>query len=355
MSSSRGPSQIRDSNRMANQILGYNAYADKKMDAPGIVDISQLQAGQNGFRTDFEGYVNNSAYVKRNLIALLVEAPRGFQHLPDPEVWVATLKSLVELHAQSIEGLNGTITAEYTSTPVGGAGEQQEDISNVVRERSVPSFTWVEKYGKPINAFLTGWITNLIMDPITKVPNVMTRTGPNKPTDILPDYTGATVLFIEPDPTHTRVVHAWLCTNMHPKSAGELTGRRDLTAAGETLTYTIEFTSLTQEGLGVNLFAQRYLDEMNMSAVNPNLKPAFVDRIEADVVGVDTGYQNQLDRASNVSVQGGNSPGYENTPESISGQFDSVPGDTSGSSEARMPKLDSLGNDYRVNGLPKGS
>lgn len=342
----RGPSQVRDNNRLQRQILGHDAYGEKRMDAPGMVDIAQLQAGQNGFRTDFEGYVNNSAYVRRNLIAVLVEAPRGFQHLPNPEQWVATLKSLVELHPNSIEGLTSTLTVDFAETTVGGAGEIQEDIANVTRERSTPTFTWTEKYGKPINSFLTGWITNLMMDPITKVPNIMTRSGA-KPTDILPDYTSATILFIEPDPTHTRVVHAWLSTNMMPKTAGEVTGSRDLTSAGESVEYSVEFTSLTQEGLGVQLLAQRYLDEMNMNAVNPNLKPAFVDKIEADIRAEDSGYHDQLDRASGISVQGGSDP---NTPGHVANQYDSVAGDTAGNQQATDPDMGHRKTNYRQNG-----
>ena len=340
----RGPNQERVNNRLQRQILGHDAYGEKRMDAPGMVDIAQLQAGQNGFRTDFEGYVNNSAYVRRNLIAVLVEAPRGFQHLPNPEQWVATLKSLVELHAKTIEGLQSTLTVDFVENAVGGAGEMQEDISNVTRARSTPTFTWTEKYGKPINAFLTGWITNLMMDPITKVPNIMTRSG-DKPTDILPDYTGCTVLFIEPDPTHTRVVHSWLCTNMHPKTAGEVVGSRDLTAGGESIDYSVEFTSLTQEGLGVDLLAQRYMDEMNMSAVNPNLKPAFVDMIEADLRGEDSGYHDQLDRSSAISVQGGTDP---NTPDHVANPYASVPGETT--SDARAPQMGHQKTNYRNNG-----
>lgn len=319
----RGPNQERTNNRLQRQILGHEAYGEERMDAQGMTDIAALQAGQNGFRTDFEGYVNNSSYVKRNMIAVLVEAPRGFQDLPKSDQWVATLKSLIELHPNSIEGMTSTLTAEFAETTVGGAGEIQEDVSNVTRERSTPTFAWTEKYGKPINAFLTGWITNLMMDPITKVPNIMTRKG-DKPTDILPDYTSATVLFIEPDPTHTRVVHAWLSTNMMPKTAGEVTGTRDLTTAGETVEYSVEFTSLTQEGLGVQLFAQRYMDEMNMNAVNPNLKPAFVDKIESDIHAEDSGYQDNLDRASRTSVMS-NDP---NTPNGVSEGYEGDAGDS---------------------------
>ena len=52
-----------------------------------------------------------------------------------------------------------------------------------------------------------------------------------------------TILFVEPDFAH-KEVEAWLCTNMFPKAAGEVTGKRDLSAAGEMLTYSVEMPSM---------------------------------------------------------------------------------------------------------------
>lgn len=300
----RGTNQaVGKGSRVSRHILGNEGYAKDKTNAQGMVDISELASGQNGPQTNFEGYVNNASYVRRNIIAVLVDAPAGFQDLPNPELWVSTLKSLIELHPQSIEGLQSTITSDFTETAVGGAGEMQEDLSNVTRARSTPSIGYVEKAGKPINAFYKGWTFNLMMDPITKIPRVLNNAEGNRPTDLLPDYTGATVLFIEPDPTHTRVVQSWLCTNMHPKSPGEEIGSRDLTAGGETVTYNIEFTALTQVGHHVDLMATSWLENLNKSGgINPNLKAPLTgddestdinDNISPDVKESETGYAEQ--------------------------------------------------------------
>lgn len=275
--------------RLTDTILGARAY-NENGHAP-MVDIRK--GAQQGHMTDFTGYVNNSAYVGRNAIAILMEAPRGFQDLSDPDYWVGTLKALVELQAKSIEGLQSTLTVEHVENAAGGAGEMQQDISNVTRARSAPNFTWTEKYGKPIRAFLNGWVLNLIMDPITKYPAVVTK-GSAKPTDLLPDYTGMSVLFIEPDPTFTYPVEAWLSTNMRPEGqVAEITGRRDLTAAGEGKDYSVEFTALTQVGEGVNRLAEQILTELNLTGVNPNLQQAFLQSIDADVQAAN-GYQAQL-------------------------------------------------------------
>lgn len=283
--------------RVKDALLGGQGYSQNRH-AP-MLDLKH--GGQNGHMTDFATHVSNAAYVKRNLICKLVTAPRGFRDLESSEKWVDTLQALVELHAKSIEGLQSTLTVEWAENAVGGAGQMQEDLINVTEARSTPTFVWTEKYGKPINAFLEGWIVNLLMDPITKYPRVLTEAG-TPPTDLLPDYTGASMIFIEPDPTHTHVVKAWLCTNMHPKTGGEVTGRRDLTAAGETLDYSVEFTALTQTGRGVDDLAQQFLDEMSLTGVNPNTRPAFLEGISEDVKSAASGYADQIAAAAASAI-----------------------------------------------------
>lgn len=287
--------------RLKDTILGNNAFGKSDVNNKGILDVSQLSGGQNGYNVQLDGYVSNAAYIRRNVIAILVEAPAGFNDLPESSKWIATLKSLVELYPNSIEGLSSTLTVSSAEEAVGGAGEMQQTPSNVERARSTPSFTWTEKYGKPINKFLKGWITNLIMDPNTKVPNIMTR-GANGPTDILPDYYSMTVLFVEPDPTSTRVVEAWLTTNMYPVTDGETIGARDLTAGGDLTTYSVEFTGLTQVGAGVTALAQEYLDRMNRSGMNPYDKKAFVEAIQPNIESSISGLADTLERDAAEAV-----------------------------------------------------
>lgn len=257
---------------------------------------------QNGYAPEYTEWVSNKAYVQRNMIALLIEAPTGFQLLENPEKWVGTLRAMVERHAIRITGLQSTLEVETVdSSPVGGGGEMHEDYTDVKRARSVPVFSWVEKDGRPFNAFLEGWITNLLMDPESKVANV--STGANKPTDMLADRYAMTVLFIEPDITHSKVINAWLSTNMFPKSGGEVTGRRDKTAAGETVTYDITFSAITQHSLGVMAFAQSMLDSISITNANPYLRPAFVQAITPDVAAQNIGYAAQTQNLGNTALR----------------------------------------------------
>lgn len=289
--------------RLSNTILGDKGYGIGR----GTPMVDLVNGGQFGQQVDFPAYVSNSQYVRRNLIARLIEAPRGFEYLPDPDKFRAALKALVELHPKSIEGFNSQLTVETQEQQFGGAGEAQEAVSNVTRARSNPSFGYVEKYGRPITTFFDSWITELLMDPITKTPNIITRpenAGRLTQIDLLPDFIGMTVLFFEPDPTFTRVDKAYLCTNMFPKSGAPVEARRDLTSGGEQVEFNIEFTAITQVGNGVNQFAQQLLDQMNLSGTNPNLRPAFLDRISSDVTAVeDTGYAEQIAAAGRTAVQ----------------------------------------------------
>lgn len=283
--------------RLANAILQNTSAFAQGHNSP-MLDLQN--GGQMGFTPNYSQWVSNQQYIRKNLICLLIEAPVGFQYLSNPDVWVGTLRALVELHAIRITGLNARLTVEVAETPVGGGGNMQQDPTNVTRERSVPQFSWNEKYGMPVNMFHQGWITNLIMDPDTKFANVATlptgdvNSAGGPPTDMLADMYTATMIFIEPDPNHTRVVKSWLVTNMFPLSTGDIAGARDLTAANENLQIEITYAGIAQYGLGVDAFAQQLLTSISLAGANPYTENAFVQAIEAVVSATTTGYQNEV-------------------------------------------------------------
>lgn len=261
--------------RLTEAILGKDiAYAQGRQNT--MLDLRY--GGQMGYAPQLNQIISNQPYISRPLIALLIEAPLGFNDLPNSAYWIETLRSLVELRALKITGLAGAleVVTEDTS-PVGGAGEMHQDFTNVTRERSNPQFTWQEAYGLPIKSFLEGWVTNLMMDPNSKVANVATlKAAGQRPNAMLADYYGMTVAFIEPDPTHTKVVKAWLCTNMFPTGRlGTVEGQRDLTQAGQQVAYDITFTAISQVGLGVDFYCQQLLDNINILGANPMARKAF--------------------------------------------------------------------------------
>lgn len=260
-----------------------------------MVDLRN--GGQNGYTPDLTSWMSNQAYVRRNLICLLVESPTAFQNLDQPDYWVGTLRSLVELQALSITGLNMEWTIETSdANPVGGGGQVQEEFTNVTVQRSNPTFRWNERYGLAIYNFLTGWVRYCMMDPESKVASVNTIPG-NAVPDMLADRYAATMAFIEPDPTHTKVNKAWLCTNMYPKNSigGSLGGQRELTQGGEIGTLDVEFACLAQQGSGVIAFCQQLLNSINITNANPYNRQAFVQAINADVTRQSQGYSNGIE------------------------------------------------------------
>lgn len=261
-----------------------------------VVNIAN--GGQNGFMPEYSHYVSSALYVRRNIFCRVVEAPRGFNDLEDPVRWRAGLKAIMEQHARTIEGFKSKLTVEVVDAPVGAAGDKIQSPANVTREVPEPVIGLDERPGRPFTHFFNGWITGLIGDPNTKVPTVMSRPeNRTKVIDLLPDYIGMTCMFIEPDPTFTKVEKAWLTTNMWPMNGADIEGKRDLTAAGEILQISIPFTGLTQVGFGVDQWAQQMMDEINLSGSNPSVRPAFISKISPDVLAVN-GFSEQLAKAA---------------------------------------------------------
>jgi hypothetical protein len=283
--------------RLANTILSPQAGEAVPALAP-MVDPRQGAA--NGFQTDVGAFVSNANYVKQNLIVLVLEGPVGFDKLDPTGTLLGTFKAGMETHAQSWEGLNQTLTAEFNETPFGGSGEMQQDLTNMTRARSEPQVTLPEKYGKPFSRMYRMWMQGIMMDPISKFPDIVTTS--NKPSDLLPDFMSATMIFIEPDPTHSYPVEAWLITNMMPTSSGDITGRRDLTQAHEVPQLSITFTGIQMVGAGVLQFAQQLMDQISLTGANPNTRPAFLSAVDADVAAQQVGYGDAIAAATQNGV-----------------------------------------------------
>ncbi len=286
--------------RLTNALLGQQAFGNGSTQP--MLDITY--GGQMGWAPDLTQWISNQAYIRKNLICILLEAPRFFGSMPNQNVWVQALKSLVELRALTIEGMNATIEVEVADHPVGGAGEIQQEIVNSTRTRSDPTFTFVESYGLPIQTFLSMWIQYGMMDPDTKYALVGTL-ATNAPTDLLADWYTMSCLFIEPDPTASYVVKSWVTTNMMPKTTGEIIGKRDLNSASEVLNISVNFTALSQFNLGSNVFAQQILDGINKVNANPYLRPSFIQAISSDVAGATAeGYAQGVTNLGNEALKG---------------------------------------------------
>jgi hypothetical protein len=257
--------------------------------------------GMNGYRADLSQFTNNSAYVQRPLVWLLLEAPVGFKYLPDPDYMTAALKALIELHPKTVTGFSRGLKADFVENAVGGGGEMQYDITDMKREQTQIQATYIDKYNRPIQNFWEYYMEMLMLDPESKVPGISTLPGA-KPTDLLPDMLTFSTLAFEPDPTFQYVLKAWVTTGIMPKVTGDITGKRDIQNAMESGELSLDFTGTSASGLGPQLFAQSVLDSFNLSNANPNLAPSYISAIDADVAAQNVGFVNNVQTLAQTAV-----------------------------------------------------
>lgn len=263
--------------RLTDTLLGKTAYAEKT--AAPLIDVST--DGQFGYSQNPAAYVSMTQYVRKPLVVRLLSAPRGFNDLPNPSKWTQTLKSLIETQALRIEGFQGQISLDYQSTPFGGAGEEIETVSDIKRARSQPSWTWRERYNRTIGRFWDQVIFELFGHPETKYPNVCTRV--NKPTDLLIDYQCFSVIAFEPDPTFTYATKAWVMVGMGPRQGSVVEGTRDITAPGDGLDISIEFTGVAFQNQAVDDLADVFIKQMAITGANPNNRAMFIKGVEPNI------------------------------------------------------------------------
>jgi hypothetical protein len=257
--------------------------------------------GQHGWTPMLNEWVSNQAYVRRNLVCVLLEAPRIFQYMPEPAKWVQTLRSLVELHPLRIEGLNAGLTVETTDHAVGGAGEMQREFTNVTRARTDVTFTYSsDKYGNPIQTFLDAWIRYGMMDPDTKT--ALAGTISDAPGDMLADMYSFSAIFFEPTPEGRKVHRAWIVTNMFPTTTGDIIGKRDLTSASEISELSINVGGIAQYGNGPVQVAQKLLDAMNFTGANPFFMQGFITDESSDVKAASKDFKTNMELVGTNAV-----------------------------------------------------
>jgi hypothetical protein len=284
--------------RITDAILGKgSAYAGH---SPAI---NLAHGGQNGpmarigvVGTDGKNYaewISNGAYIRRNVIPIVLSYPKFFDLMPDKDKLIEGYKAMIELLPLSFDGLSSGLTVETDEHPVGGAGEMQEEITNVTRARSTLSFTYKDKQGKAIQKFLDLIIRYGYMDPDVKKPLVtqfitdISKVGGMYSADY---YTG-TVIFIEPDITQKVVVDAWLCTNMFFKSNGDRTGKRDIHSANEVPEYSIESACITMNNEAVFTLADKILTSLTVLNKLPDTGIAVPsNEVDATIAASKTGF-----------------------------------------------------------------
>lgn len=279
--------------RYTNPFIGNNGYG--RGAAVNTIDMSQ--AGTKQFAPNLANMAANTPYARRNVVPFLIEPPLFFQYARDPDLMIRCLKAFIETHSRTVDGLNQQISVDTAESMVGGSGERIQTAINVTRTTSSPTHGAWELQGRAITKFIKWWITYGIGDENTKVPLVIAD-GRVSAANYDSRFYGATVLYVEPDPTFTDVVSAWLCTNMYPTATPPWEGSKDASQLGQTLDINIEFTALTDVSIGTELFARQYLQSLNLAGMNPNENPLWIEGVSADVAKANNGLESQLEEGA---------------------------------------------------------
>jgi len=233
-----------------------------------LPSIGGMDSGKN-----IQEWMYNTPYLRRDLIAIVLETPKGFDYLPNPKMWHEAVRSLFEIHAKTIEGLDGTLTVESTEQESGLNNQKIKTPSNVtIAESNVTLGGIVEKYGIPIEILLDTWIRYLFMDPNTKAPLITTLPKADKITVYDPTYWACSVIFIEPDVLLRKAVHGWVVTNLYPQAGVEVKGSKDKTSGRELKEISIEMGGLAMPTTNIKsmALANKILTSLKLYNLSPD-------------------------------------------------------------------------------------
>ena len=262
-----------------------------------------------GDKENKHAWMADQAYIRRDIIPVVLQVPKGFEYLPNKDYYIKACVALFEKHARTIEGLDSSITVNTGEHELGLEGAKYQEPVNVTVAESNVSISLTEKYGQAVKNFLDVWIRYLIMDPQTKSPliaqylkskaanksqpndgsgtSTANTDGENNQPSLVnglalnknvwsTEYYTMTVLFIEPDILNNRVVNAWLVSNMFPRSIPNIIGKKDKKADKEIEELSIEFGgfALHSRNRHVRYMAQEMLDNLALyQLTNDNIIP----------------------------------------------------------------------------------
>lgn len=241
--------------------------------------------------TTYQEWIANTPYVRMNVIPVMLDYPRFLDYMPNSSQWIMILKAMMEVQPLSIDGFNSTVNLEFDESPA-TRHEMLEEATNATRERTSITYNYKERANRSIQNYLDIWIRYGIMDPDTMSPLVTQYIpDPSKVGIYLPNFKGCTMLYIEPDLLRRSVVNAWFCTNMQPKTTGEISGKADIRSGAEAPELSIGFTSITINNQATKELAQSILSKINVinSIPDVDLLPTD-DSVHSEIAAHNSGY-----------------------------------------------------------------
>lgn len=265
---------------------------------------NMVNNGYHGWAAEIGDHVSNQHYVSRPLVCVMLDPPKLLTKIEGGQATIDALKALVEVHAQTITGFNAQTTWTFDQRPAGGAGAQHHEVVNATREQPTPTFTFVEKYGRPVSRLLNFWGRYLMMDPDAKFA-LITIMKSLEFKDLGPDMTTATMLFYEPTADMLDVTNAWLCVNMMPDTDGPQESQRDMNSQQNMRDITVTFTALAAVGPAIDYMAKSIMLATNTLKADPFMaQPVGIQGISPELQATGPGtYRGSVENKGTRAVQ----------------------------------------------------
>lgn len=192
-----------------------------------------------------DAWVSNHAYIREDIIPVVLKTPKAFDFLQGKELWKSTWISIITEHMHNISGFTSTVEVSTDEERIGKGEEMQETPTGVRVARTVITGEAKEKANKTISKFLSLVAFYTIKDQYSDRPLV------SQFLDIdaigggyTPDYWSGAVLWIEPDITKQMVVDAWYSVQVYFKNSGDRTGSKNKESAGESVSLALNLASI---------------------------------------------------------------------------------------------------------------
>lgn len=193
-----------------------------------------------------DAWINSHAYIREDIIPVVLKTPKAFDFLPSKELWKSTWISIITEHMHTINGFNFTVSVSTEEENIGKSDEMQETPTGVKIARTVITGEAKEKANKTISKFLALVAFYTIKEQYADRPLVSQYLSID---DIgggyTPDYWSGAVLWIEPDITKKMVVDAWYSVQVYFKTSGERTGSKNKTSAGAGVSLSLDLAAIT--------------------------------------------------------------------------------------------------------------
>lgn len=263
--------------------------------------LDPVETGQFGMLTNNLNWGHLRHQTKQNMFVMVLDYPRGFDALPNPDRWISMFKALIEDLPHRVEGVNWTQTPAWAETEHGGTGDMHHQMTDIKFSPTELSTPVRDREGYVIENFVTGWWNLLGLDPVSKRPGIFELDTVDKDSIVMSsDFSGGVVIAFEASECMRYVHKAQIIYNVQPKEGIESNGIRDLNAEKEIIEHNITWTGTAVRDRGAEEVARSLLTALTATSLSSVNRKAILTDINNRVKEIKVGLQNG---ANNVATE----------------------------------------------------